>query len=368
MKAANQILGTTKFNALKTINLKKGTGNEAFLIEYLVPDQKNRYSSEKNFSLGEICILKLIRSLKDCEPESLVLVDELELALYPKAQIELLRYLEDIATQKRLTVIFSTHSVSLIKRFDRKKILFLQNDKGAIECVANCYPTFALGELAYEEEFIPDVVFVVEDDNARNMLEAMVRLYLARVMAGKSQPTISTIPIGGWHQVLVFVSRIGQLFPSTTKCHAFLDLDVKTETIPQLKKANKHEELNLFQKVEPMTSYLPETPEVALIACLAVGTSTHQTKLRRFFSDNRIQLKDSIFNASSGSTQRNNAKAACSDIAEHVGELKAHDPEKILRDLFEYYVAWKYGESLGELKAILNPIVNAKLNEWSHDN
>ncbi|PHN95816.1 ATP-binding protein, partial [Tenacibaculum discolor] len=102
---------------------------------------QRHYISEKNLSLGELCILKLLRLLKDCPRGSLVLIDELELALHPMAQVALLRYLDDIARDKALTVIVSTHSATLIKQANANRLLLLQdNGEGQIVCQDRCFP------------------------------------------------------------------------------------------------------------------------------------------------------------------------------------------------------------------------------------
>ena len=109
-EAASKILGDDKFGELKTINLKRGVGSEA----YLLPDKQKKtarrsaYYSEKNFRLGEICVLKLLRQLESCPHGSLVLIDELELALHPKAQVRLFQHLQRISKEKNLTTLFST--------------------------------------------------------------------------------------------------------------------------------------------------------------------------------------------------------------------------------------------------------------------
>ena len=123
--AAKRILSNEKSNDLKIVNGRIGVGVEAFLmlLGHTKPGKLGKpiYYSEQNFSLGEICILKLLRQLETCPHTSLVLIDELELALHPKAQVELLRYLEAIAVDETLTVIFTTHSANLIKSADRDR-------------------------------------------------------------------------------------------------------------------------------------------------------------------------------------------------------------------------------------------------------
>lgn len=130
---ANSIFDTSKFDKLKTINIRTGVGSDAFLLELDPrPGQIGRhYISEKSFSLGELCILKLLRLLRDCARGSLVLIDELELALHPMAQANLLRYLEEIAARKALTIIVSTHSATLIKQAKPSRLLLLQ-DQGEV--------------------------------------------------------------------------------------------------------------------------------------------------------------------------------------------------------------------------------------------
>src|SRR5690606_16530966 len=117
------------------------------------------YISEKNLSLGELCILKLLRLLKDCPRGSLVLIDELELALHPMAQVTLLRYLDDIAAEKALTIIVSTHSATRIKQANASRLLLLQEETaGNIVCQDKCFPSLVLGALAYREETAADVI------------------------------------------------------------------------------------------------------------------------------------------------------------------------------------------------------------------
>lgn len=144
--AAKLILGDEKFDHLKIVNVRRGVGAEA----YLMPDsrgthKKTAYYSEKNFSLGEICVLKLLRQLDTCPHHSLVLIDELELALHPRAQIGLLRYLEEISAEKNLTVIFSTHSANLIKTAKRENSISSKDQAGKRRSSPNATRRMRLG-------------------------------------------------------------------------------------------------------------------------------------------------------------------------------------------------------------------------------
>ena len=117
VQTANSIFETSKFSDLRKVNIARGTGNEAFVLA--LNTSPKTYHSEKHFSLGELCVLKLLRTLSDVSNNCLIIVDELEMALHPRAQINLLRYLEAEAEARSLTIIFSTHSVTLLKSVDR---------------------------------------------------------------------------------------------------------------------------------------------------------------------------------------------------------------------------------------------------------
>lgn len=87
IQAANSIFDTTKFSKLRTINLTRGAGNDAFVLA--LGAQPHSYHSEKHFSLGELCVLKLLRLLREIQDDSMIIIDELEMALHPRAQVSL---------------------------------------------------------------------------------------------------------------------------------------------------------------------------------------------------------------------------------------------------------------------------------------
>jgi ABC-type lipoprotein export system ATPase subunit len=288
--AANQIFCTRKFDALKTINVRKGVGNSAFLIELpSIGKQKKHYFSEKNLSLGELCILKLLRMLADCPRGSLVLIDELELALHPTAQTELLKYLEQIADAKNLTVIVSTHSATLIKQASRKQILFLQSgEDGKVSCAENCFPSFVLGALAYREEAASDVVIYVEDEAARVVVEELARRFIADQFRDAAMlPSVNAIPVGGFVNVIRFFVRQKPLLPAVTRAYVMLDADAE----PLLDIAQVEDIVRIYRSERAFISFLPFTPEVGLVQFLVAQRVAVLTKLRQLFMMNTLALR-----------------------------------------------------------------------------
>jgi ABC-type dipeptide/oligopeptide/nickel transport system ATPase subunit len=218
---ANTVFSTSKFNNLRTVNVRKGVGQQAYVFEVSI----DKFVSEKNFSLGELVILKLLRKLENAKNSALIVIDELEIALHPLAQERLLYVLRDIANQKQLTIIFSTHSATLIRAVKPSQLIFLERIGSAVNCISNCYPTYALGRIAPASDLSADVVLLVEDIHAQTFLRALLKKAASAVFTGGSMPTIAVTPIGSWHAVLRFFARSQSVFSTVTRVGVVLDAD-----------------------------------------------------------------------------------------------------------------------------------------------
>lgn len=363
--AAIDILGDDKFEHLKVINVRRGVGAEA----YLIPDtarttpKKNFYYSEKNFSLGEICVLKLLRQLENCPHGSLVLIDELELALHPRAQVGLFKYLETISKEKQLTTIFSTHSVNLIKSINRENFFFIERTDGKTKVVSGCYPTYALGHLALKEERSPDIVLYVEDEQAQFIVEFIVRSLLSTEFTGKSKPTIVVAPIGTFQSVIAFLTRSQALLPETVKQFALLDRDVYDEYTKPLIAAKNHEELAKMNKVKHQIKYLPWTPEVGVCELFGANLNAQERAVKDFFADGRITLAGIDFKSIAqlqGGEKRKKSKALVREMVKEIANVTLKTPERARQDLSEYFAdACLQGVNANQLKALMLPLINA---------
>lgn len=284
--AANRIFDTKRFDYLRRVNVTRGQ-NEAFVFRV-----GTGYYSEKNFSLGELCILKLLTKLQKAPANSLVVIDELEMALHPSAQVRLYHYLMEVALQNGHTIIFSTHSVSLIKTAERKSILFLRRADKEIVVERNPYLSAVLGGLAYVEEKSADSVIYVEDEMAEFSTRALVKLVSAdRLSKGQSShPKVEVVPIGGFHQVVSFLKRHDALHRSSVKSFALLDLDVKEETIENWKNQNKLDKLAWFDEYRHRIKYLPWTPEVGIMNLFLRPNSSFLDMLRIKLQESQLQF------------------------------------------------------------------------------
>lgn len=184
----NRVFDTNKFDKLLKINLP-GKNTVAHLIEMEQGNSKRKnYYSEKAFSLGELCVMKLAQKLLSVRNGALYIVDEFEMALHPAAQVRLFAEIEGLASARSCTILVSTHSSSLIRSVGRKNIIYLENIDGNVLVHRNVYPTYALQYIALDEDNPPDKLIFVEDVSAQNCVDAMWRQYVA----GHKSPSCPT--------------------------------------------------------------------------------------------------------------------------------------------------------------------------------
>lgn len=262
IQTLNDIFSTEKYSNLKKLKISHGRGKQSSIFN-IIKDGKYYYT-EKRFSTGEIAILRLIESISNASTNTLILLDEAEMALHPKVQTNLLRYLSLIASEKQLTIFISTHSPTMIKNTSPNNILLIEDDEDNDETtVCNpCYPAHALGGVDYEEAKIYDYIFFVEDDMAREYLKRIIKRYKA--LANKhSTAEISIVPVGGFYETSkMAVDTNNQLFRSS-KVFSLVDADAFEEIDSKPKfKVLLNEHPNIIKK-------LPITPEVFFVSELS---------------------------------------------------------------------------------------------------
>lgn len=225
-KAVSEIFDDEDFLQLSTIK-SPVTGESVYLRPVLV-NGKQYFFSENNFSAGERAVIQLVAQLMRLNRNSIVLIDEAEMALHPKSQKRLLLYLETVSRNKNLLIIVSTQSASIIKITDPRKILFLEDDEsvGKMVCRRNVYPAAILGEMAFAEEILPETMLLVEDQEASMLLEAIVEK-LKTIMPGQDFPYTKILPVGGYMQVVILMDNLSRVFPPFVHRRAVLDKDAE---------------------------------------------------------------------------------------------------------------------------------------------
>jgi ABC-type lipoprotein export system ATPase subunit len=364
IQAVNSIFETTRFADLRAINLTTGNRNQAFVLVDRRPGQSRvSYFSEKNFSLGELCVLKLLRELNHCHIGTLVLIDELELALHPRAQVGLIRHLEQLSKEKALTVIVSTHSVTLLKSADRNKITFLEKrENGETVVLQKCFPAYALGGISMSEERSSDAVIYVEDEAARTVTEMLLRLCIFdRYTAMQTAPpTISVLPVGDYNNVVRFLDKNRAVLPGHVKQWILLDKDVEAEIVSIMDASSNNPMRDAFHRNSAHIRYLPFTPEVALMTHLAEKRTEVLTALRQMCLNQQMQLPPSMLTITqtAGPALRQECKRLLRQVIEHIRTETTNKTDESIREfLYESLAKRYFNENKATTMQVFGPIL-----------
>lgn len=361
----SHVLSDNKWSSLKYVNTRRGVGSEAYLIPYRINNQ-NYYYSEKNFSLGELCVLRLACSLSNIENNSLILIDEIEMALHPQAQVRLLEKVERISSEKNLTILFSTHSATLIKNIKRKNIIFLHEDSPRkFKSKTNVYPAQVLGEIAFDDEPNADFIFFVEDKQAKILLEQMLGFYNS-ITNDESRflPLYRVVPIGGFVQVLELLNASSQIFPDHVKRFSFLDQDVQSESLVMARRQNNQILLNLFSQSGEKVKYLPCTPECGLIEMIENASEELLRKLNNLFPGVRIDIRritsSKDYTLLNKENIRDRAKDRIRYLVSEIQTSTGAEQKDIYRSFYKSYCIERYMGSIPEMKRLFGQIFNSQ--------
>lgn len=216
-------------------------------------ENKGALISQLNMSTGENLLLTILNSLERRlnkeiygEIPAFMFLDEVELALHSSALRRLVFFLKEIAENNNTVVLFSTHSIELIRSIQAENIYYLQRHiSGCIEVINPCYPVYATRNLE-SSNYGHDYIIMVEDELARAIVERILRQ--KRLLSNKR---VLVIAVGGWTQVLRFAYDTirSNLALSTTKILIVLDRDIKKDVAGFL----KNERINFANK----PTYLP---------------------------------------------------------------------------------------------------------------
>lgn len=345
-KFLNAVFDTDKFNDLYKVKLR-GRNAEAHLIELGHGGGKRKtYYSEKSFSLGELCVMKLAQKLLAAKSGALYIIDEFEMALHPAAQIRLFEQIQLLSKKHNCSVLVSTHSSSLIKSASRSSIIYLENNSGLVTVHRNVYPTYALQHITIDEDSSPDKLIFVEDVSAKYCIDAMWRQYVSANKASRSLPTTRVVVIGGYKEVLRFLDRSPSFIPKHTSSMAALDADAEPICILPVVQAGKPlPELSvpqeLYKKLREQVVFLPWTPEVGFCELLAQDLKRHLTGVREYCGV--MDLKVNAATASSyvglqGRALREACKRIVDSISSDIARKRSCSVERASEDLFSYLV------------------------------
>lgn len=250
---------------------------------YFVETADKDLISQFNLSSGENLVISLLNSLelklrkKRGNDYSMILIDEVELALHPSSTIRMLQVLKEYSQKYNLGIFFSTHSIELIRSISPDNIFYLKNYDGNIEVENPCYPAYATRSLFYHDGF--DICILVED--------VLAKYIVNRVIAEESlfySKLIHVLPAGGWENVLTVQNDISKsnLLGFGKKVVSILDGDVKDVFKSRYTQKSVYTDLKVnFLPIPSLEKYLRaklfETRDKTLIAEINDKYFRHRT-------------------------------------------------------------------------------------------
>ncbi|WP_041208288.1 ATP-dependent nuclease [Aeromonas jandaei] len=222
------------YNELKVIKTKALARELKFDGQPYFRKVGNKWLSQFFMSSGELLLIGMLhfindrikykssRRIKEC---SLMIIDEIEIALHPSAQERLAKFLHEISSKYNFCIYFATHSVQIINNIRPSKINHIKKGvSGGIEVVNPCYPAYAARSLYSNDGF--DFLFLVEDELALNIINRILTDHKLR-----ESKLIKVLPCGSWDKTLeIHYEFMSSCLPGKQcKIYSILDGDIKDE-------------------------------------------------------------------------------------------------------------------------------------------
>jgi hypothetical protein len=122
---------------------------------------------------GETTIAELLQS--DLARYSLILIDEIESSLHPRAQRRLIRDLAERCRQKEIQIILTTHSPYVLEELPFEARKYILETKDTKKIVSGVSPQFAMTKM--DDENYPECDLYVEDDAAKTLLSELIAFH-----------------------------------------------------------------------------------------------------------------------------------------------------------------------------------------------
>ena len=122
---------------------------------------------------GEDSMLDLMKDLANIPDTSLLIIDEVESSLHPKAQRRLVQFLLKLSRQKKLQIIMSTHSPYILEELPPEGRIFIRKlSDGGKSILYGISTNFAMGLI--DDIIQPDLYVYVEDKESKLLVSRII--------------------------------------------------------------------------------------------------------------------------------------------------------------------------------------------------
>jgi predicted ATPase len=156
---------------------------------------------------GEDATADLVALIRTAPNNSLVIIDEVEASLHPRAQRRLMTELFDISRKRRIQFILSTHSHVILEQLPTEARVYIQGQRtGPRGIIYGITPEFAMSLM--DDRDHPELFLYCEDNEASVMVDSLIR-HEAPEISGR----ISVVPVGAASSVAMLgdIANAGNL-------------------------------------------------------------------------------------------------------------------------------------------------------------
>jgi hypothetical protein len=136
---------------------------------------------------GETTIAELLKA--DLPKYGLILIDEIESSLHPRAQRRLIRDLAEKCRERELQIILTTHSPVILDELPLEARLYVMETANTRQVISSISPQFAMTKM--DDETYPECDLYVEDQAAKAMLGEILAYHAKNIF-----PRCQIIPYG----------------------------------------------------------------------------------------------------------------------------------------------------------------------------
>ncbi|MBE0439952.1 MAG: AAA family ATPase [Gammaproteobacteria bacterium] len=211
----SKVYRTDRFNNLKEVVIKGAK-------YYFILKEDDFYIREDYLSSGEFFIINLYKMIqRKCK---LIVIDEIDISLDSSAQVNLIYELRKFCIEYQVNIIFTTHSLALMKTLNDLELYYMAMDQDAIVTLQT-----------HSYNYIKSILFGFKGwDRYILTEEEMLESYLLHLI-GKAEIAIffkyKIIYVGGAHQVVDLMKRNAEIefFSSPENVISILDGDQKSK-------------------------------------------------------------------------------------------------------------------------------------------
>lgn len=217
-----------------------------------------------NMGAGENAVISILLDLLLAGPNTLLVIDEIELGLHARAQKEFITVLKEICYNDKCQVICSTHSDIILSALPPEARFFIQNQGVQTNITCGISAEYAFGKLSGRNTH--ELAIFVEDEVGKSIVANVLPLHLRErveiYIIGSDQAILKQMAARYRENKLNFI--------------AFLDGDKRTEQGMQMQQIKNHLETRIedeqrFQSIiQSRLCYIPgeEWPEKSMMQFL----------------------------------------------------------------------------------------------------